>query len=129
MNKEIKPTYVTFEQAKWLKEIGFDLFTEAWYHRDTKRFNLNSLRFSINKLTDNYAAPEHWELVEWLRVNHGIWIEIHGWTNQPVGNETWKECYQSFINGDATDVSIFKTPQEAYSAAFDYIKENTLKHS
>jgi hypothetical protein len=73
---KIEPKYVSFEQAKWLKEIGFDLPTEAWYHRDTKRFNLNSLRFSMNKLTDNYAAPEHWELVEWLRVNHGIWVGV-----------------------------------------------------
>ena len=31
MNQEIKPTYVTFEQAKWLKEKGFDEECNKFY--------------------------------------------------------------------------------------------------
>jgi hypothetical protein len=36
---EIKPTYISFEQAKWLKEKGFNLPTLNWYHRGNKKFN------------------------------------------------------------------------------------------
>jgi hypothetical protein len=129
MNK-IEPRYVDFTTAKWLKEIGFDLPTEAWYHRDTKRFNLNSLRFSINKLTDNYAAPEHWELVEWLRVNHGIWISVGNVYSEythwayGIGKEN-KGMILPFRQGQDNH-DYFNTPQKAYSSAFDYIRLNNL---
>jgi hypothetical protein len=34
MNKEIQPTYVTFEQAKWLKEKRFNVVCPSFYTID-----------------------------------------------------------------------------------------------
>lgn len=62
----------------------------------------------------------------WFYEEHGIWIEVHRWTNQPVGDEIWKNCFQAFVNGDAMDVSIFKTPTEAYEAAIEYTLNNLI---
>jgi hypothetical protein len=118
----IEPKYVTFEQAKWLKEIGFNLPTLNWYHRGNKKFNTNDLLFSMNKLTDNYSAPEQWEVVEWLRIYHSIWIEIKCFKSGICGFSIWliqKEYYE------VERVELY-SPQEAYSAAFDYIKNNNL---
>jgi len=128
----MKPTYITFEQAKWLKEKGFNVpvYDFFFFNTSEKGYGFSYTKEKINHNNNSnlfyYSRPEQHQVVEWLRVNHGIWIEVHGWTNQPVNKEIWKECYQSFINGDATNVSIFKTPQEAYSAAFDYIRNNNL---
>jgi len=131
----IQPTYVTFEQARWLKEKGFNVKVISFFDNDilSEPKDRKVDKFTIyNPINWNairphyYSRPEQWQVVEWLRVNHNIWIEVHGWTNQPVGDEVWKECYQAFINGDATNVFIFKTPQEAYSAAFDYVLNNLI---
>ena len=123
MINRIQPTYVSFEQSKLLKEKGFDVITNKLYH-----YNGSDFITLITKNSENFgfSAPEQWQVVEWLRVNHGIWVEVHGWTNQPVGDEIWKEYYQSYINGDVTDVSIFKTPQEATSEAIDYVLNNLI---
>jgi hypothetical protein len=142
MNQEIKPTYVTFEQAKWLKEKGFEC--ESDYNQwilskdkddDSKKFICHSDELEnytyIDEDTEHnvyhcLSLPEQWQVVEWLRVNHGIHIEICLTEEIP-----YKEFYfrvmkigQYFTlshSGIYTD-----TPQEAYSAAFDYIKENGL---
>lgn len=127
----IIPKCVTFEQAKLLKEKGFDEPTNYYYYVDGK-INTQKDKYHKGRLVDRniyehqYAVPEQWMVIEWLRVVHNIWIEVHGWTKQPVGDEIWEHCYQSFVNGDATDVSIFKTPQEAYSVAFDYVLNNLI---
>jgi len=118
---EIEPKYVTFDQAKWLKEKGFNLPTLNWYHRGNKKFNTNDLLFSMNKITDNYSAPEQWQVVEWLRLNHGIWIYV----KRGFGWEYFVEKADNsndLLYNDGT----FNSPQEAYSAAFDYIKDNRI---
>jgi hypothetical protein len=124
----IEPKYSTFEQAKWLKEKGFNLPTLNWYHRGNKKFNTNDLLFSMNKLTDNYSAPEQWQVVEWLRVNHGIWVSPGIITLNGVVK--WFPRYFKFAStlleiSEDIDGN-FDTPQEAYSTAFDYIKDNNL---
>jgi len=157
---EIEPKYVTFEQAKWLKEKGFNLPTLNWYHRETKKFNTNDLLFSMNKLTDNYSAPEQWQVLEWLRANHDIWIELRMgkdsnsvWFDYDIfstikprkddelgeeGVEYEEDPNERFLNWDTTHDSLIDekfevftktshdSPQEAYSAAFDYIKDSNL---
>ena len=69
----IKPTYVTFEQAKWLKEINCDIRCNQAYD-----FRGGDIKY-LGRYIDShllYTAPEQWQVVEWLRVNHGIWINI-----------------------------------------------------
>jgi hypothetical protein len=125
---DIQPTYVTFEQAKWLKEKGFLYKT---YKQYSPNFNfLIDTDRSANcviggecaiKYSDDYcwAAPEQWQVIEWLRVNHGIWVYVRNF-------ETVGFCSYILQKGESliafsNKSKGFEMPQEAYSAAFDYI--------
>jgi hypothetical protein len=133
--KEIKPTYITFEQAKWLKEKGFDESCRMLINGAYEPFHFNLIEtqyFQNNSvlLKDCYSAPEQWQVVEWLRINHGIWISVGNvyseythWANG-IGKEN-KGMILPFREGQDNH-DYFNSPQEAYSAAFDYIKDNNL---
>jgi hypothetical protein len=130
MTQEIKPAYTTFEQAKWLKKKGFDVLTWYCYLKDrTVQFSSgdeNDVDLYNHNLWDNYSMPEQHQVVEWLRVNHGIHIEILLEENKP-----WNKFYYRIMKiGQYFSLShdgiYSETPQEAYSAAFDYIKDNDL---
>jgi hypothetical protein len=127
---EIKPTYVTFKQAKLLKEKDYKIRSEARYGIKSGILYKDA---HINDKEDNvfYSAPEQWQVVEWLRVNHGIWIYI-----DMTGSEKFYPRYRYIDKNGQHYVGDFKddnnerflkdTPQEAYSAAFDYIFNNNL---
>jgi hypothetical protein len=82
-----------------------------------------------NRYESFYAAPEQWQVVEFLRLKYGIIIEllVDGWgDDNSISNEFL--CYRIFIwqigkpkphHND--DVGALPTLQEAYSVAFDYI--------
>lgn len=136
---EIKPVYVTFEQAKWLKEKEFDEYCIMKYFlRKPSGYNINYNKetpYNINgydgillneKYIDNSVfiyAPEQWQVVEWFLNEHDIWIEI----NLPL--------YHNF-RFTIIDVnkklliklsdSFYDTPQKAYSAAFDFVLNKLL---
>jgi hypothetical protein len=130
MEKEIKPAYSTFEQAKWLKEKGFD---EECTHAYCQSVNLDRpidhCFPRINQYKPNvkeeWLAPEHWFLVEWLRLYHDIWVEVRKTTHF---NETRYQAYinEKYLSGDMGFYVSHEEPQQAYSAAFDYIKDNNL---
>jgi hypothetical protein len=133
--KEIKPTYITFEQAKWLKEKGFDESCRMLINGAYEPFHLNLIEtqyFQNNSvlLKDCYSAPEQWQVVEWLRINHGIWISVGNVYSEythwayGIGKEN-KGMILPFRKGQDNH-DYFNSPQEAYSAAFDYIKDNNL---
>jgi hypothetical protein len=148
--KEIKPTYVDFKTAKWLKEKGFNEPCDSIYKEDGefqsyKNFGDIRTHFKNNepinpKTWHRYdtSAPEQWQVVEWLRVNHGIWItpipRLNSWIFSIVEVKT--SNHYSLIDidfyGDNDYLTskgiptIMMSPQEAYSAAFDYIKDNEL---
>ena len=113
--KEIKPTYITFEQAKWLKEKGFD--EECLYY--FKKDGTHSLIVS----DDDYECqrPEQWLVVEWLRLNHSIWVEV-------IETELFCKYFFQIKRKDNTRLKNgdFNSPQEAYSRAFDFIKNYNL---
>lgn len=120
---EIKPTYVTFEQAKLLKEKWFDLecLTLFNYEGAEQTWKDNKPRSNKKEVSD-YIRPEQWQVVEWLRVNHSIHVfylfEIE---TKKYSWEIWddkKEKHHSY-NSDSSKWD-FNSPQEAYSAAFDY---------
>jgi hypothetical protein len=76
-----------------------------------------------NSLHPYYSAPEQWVVVDWLLINHGIWISVQ--PNEPFTDNDW--CFKIFKN-NKLDISLegYDSPQEAYSAAFDYILTNNL---
>ncbi len=147
-------THVTFEQAKWLKEKEFDLEVECFYSKHgainwltprreyehlhsyseqiesyfTGKYNWNSLDVDQGMIclktafseSDGWcncecSAPEQHQVIEWLRVNHGIWIEVY--------YDNSRKEYYTVLNGEEY---MFQSPQEAYSAAFDYINKEGL---
>ncbi len=150
--KNIEPTYVSFEQAKFLKEKGFGKWTgdikttdychAKYFHNKPSGYGLiNWKETDILYISgyDNWVneypycdiwtyAPEQWQVVEWLRVNHGICIHT-----KPDNNEediiVWEFVILSIIDEEVwftVRQSQFNSPQEAYSAAFDYILTNNL---
>jgi len=148
MNK-IEPQYVTFEQSKWLKEKGFDVPCQYLYIAGKYRINyekegdlFNNGMPSLQIPNEWYLAPEQHVVVEWLRVNHGFWISVrkidgfqdlyyytitgsNGFKNGHIITvEEWDDemCDKMGYNN-----KYFNSPQEAYSAAFDYIKEKELR--
>jgi hypothetical protein len=123
-------THVTFEQyesycdlklLQLLYDKGFRFKLETEGHRvinnlAEQRFNEGDVSYCNNYIT--YSV-----VVEWLRVNHGIWV--YSYTNGKI----WYACIQHTF-GDMVELPSrlgeHNSPQEAYSAAFDYIKNNNL---
>jgi hypothetical protein len=130
----IEPKYLTFEQAKWLKEKGWNQHTISFWKNPNGTPSLHTGVFYYNNRTKEdgvelpaYSAPEQWQLVEWLRVNHRIDI----FTPKIKGEyfyDIWKDMNEVGFYNERIVFSHkkFKRPQEAYSAAFDWIKDNNL---
>ena len=134
---KIEPTYITFEQAKWLKEKGFTkengcACREGWinylfYFEGKTSEPENDSGYALDTLGNSHLIerPEQWQVVEWLRVNHGIWV----WVEKGRNPENFYPVIDS-----SKEIASFKhlpkmwrdTPQEAYSAAFDYILTNLI---
>jgi hypothetical protein len=147
MTQEIKPTYVTHEQAKWLKEKGFNEECIMFYTQpNSKMFGIDehgryysiknkpkTLWIMGNVATLNIKnvllAPEQHVVIEWLRINHGIWVSV----NIAMDDKWYFELYNlkdkrnaEIIIEDENVTDFHNSPKEAYSAAFDYIKNNNL---
>jgi hypothetical protein len=132
---QIEPEYVTFEQAKSLKEIGFNELCTSCFHsfleegEGTKTPLIRKFtqrKFQNSTITDHIARPEQWQVVEWLRVNHGIWVSVD---KQNYKLFKWRVSNINLRNDAISDLIEksdfnYDTPQKAYSAAFDYILNN-----
>jgi hypothetical protein len=151
----MNPTRVTFEQAKWLKEKGFNVSLYHFYYQDKPNskpyittgteyqsdrnckwdWNLNGgesgnqskiIPYPNKDTGIYYSAPEQWQVVEWLRVNHGIWVWVRPYKDHAADNN---DPIQHQMNIYKSGVSVYKefnSHDKAYSAAFDYIKDNNL---
>lgn len=143
----IKPSYVTFEQAKWLNEKGFDYhklfedFSDYYFDRKVQgRIHISD--FSKGEDPDNnwIPVPEQHQVVEWIRINYNIWVSV--FTNKA---ENWSTIWSFRLDWiypedhpDLEDIepkqykipnyinNKFNLPKDAYSAAFDYIQNNNL---
>lgn len=119
---KIKPTYVTFEQAKL---INYPFLTDFGYSLSgniIERKGFIATNGWIN-------MPEQWQVVEWLRVKYGIWVSVHleycrgceGYDfNFQYINDKEKTIKEQKIQYETLGETVFDLPQEAYSAAFDY---------
>jgi hypothetical protein len=141
MNK-IEPAYVSFEQAKLLKEKRFDLECKMCVEEGDNRalpFDCGRVMHK-NSIHPYYSAPEQWQIVEWLRVNHGIWVYASPSYSRPDDNKTGKWIFEGFEPevyfikeveaGEEIPTTLFlatyEHPQKAYSAAFDYILKELI---
>ena len=127
---EIKPTYVTWEQAKLFKEKGSNIKVKTFFDLLSNTQINDAPLGNYNLTKQSVSIPEQWQVVEWLRINYGIWISIQIGHDE---NKVWYNVYLEKIeltyefepiNNDF-DIG-GDTPQEAYSAAFDYILNKNL---
>jgi hypothetical protein len=130
---QIEPAYVSFEQAWKLKDKGLNFWCKYRYTDFNGRIQLEENASEIFPY-----APEQHQVVEWLITNHGIWIYTYPVAPFVIDGEDYpkivwvsKICslnqvnFEKFIDADnGLAVNHHRSPQEAYSAAFDYILQN-----
>ena len=136
---KINPVYVTFEQAKFLKEKGYvqkpTKLSEPYYNYNGE-LNGDMLEYIKSYVAKNkkdlakyssVAAPEQWKVVEWLRLNHGIWIDVSLSHFSKPNKLEWIFSV-TYLNDCSYSHSTksYNSPQEAYSAAFDYIPKELI---
>jgi hypothetical protein len=129
---EIVEDYVNFNQAKLLKAKGFDEECSEYYLKDGINYSYPNPE-NWNLKIDTISRPEQHQVVEWLRVNHGIWIQtpysyndgnVYCWTICKINEiESEQNCW---LSGLDTEIVGYASPQEAYSAAFDYVLTNLI---
>ena len=121
-SSEVKPSYVTFEQSKWLKEKGFNVDTETCFHALLGNVIDTFIKWDNDR--GYLVRPEHWQLTEWLRVNHNIIILPDLTKIDKFGYRIIWESKTKGLQERLSHTYNFNSPQEAFSAAFDYIKDN-----
>ena len=143
MTQEIKPTYVTFEQAEKLKEKRFDVKVNTFFDLLSGNQIDNAPLGNYNLTKQSISIPEQWQVIEWLRVNHEIEVYALRYTfskGEFVGKKYMfvVEKYKKNFNPDLDEYHFeeeplessrelnYNSPQEAYSAAFDYILNNLI---
>ena len=125
---------VSYKLARLLKKKGFDepcrasiLFMSAPFYNGGLTTNSElSKQGRMMGISTLCSAPTIAEVIMWLYEKYGIWIQVHHWTNQPVNDELWENCFCAYVNGDNMDAAIFKTPTEAYEAALEYVLKEVI---
>jgi hypothetical protein len=112
----IQPAYVTFEQAKLLKEKGFDLDVTSEI-TSSGFVNTHGIKANWNETNMFVSAPEQPQVIEWLRLTKGYFVTVI-----LDRNADYKFTVQ-MTDGEFVKVMAFPsaTPHTAYSAAIDYI--------
>ncbi len=101
--------------------------------RGITSFREECLNCNWNNYDDNstiyISRPEQSQVVEWLRINHGIWVDV-GWKlieNSEDGKVQWWSMVSKIGKySEQPEFNAFNSPQEAYSAAFDHIIESEI---
>jgi hypothetical protein len=126
---EIKPTYITFKQAKLLpndfESIAFACYYKGEFYAHKNLLNVSGIKEDLHPIDKNeiVLAPEQWQVIEWIESNFKLYIDTTC-VNSTRGDNF---AYQIHKNNDTVKSKTgFDTRKEAYSAAFDYILNNLL---
>lgn len=137
----MEPKYITFEQAKWIKEKGYEIDTDEvlFYIDEVNNIKEHQLKnrdivytSPHHSMKENeYRTYHHWEFIDWLLEKHGIFIEVFANDTEENHNDWiyWYNITMTRKKGEPRiwiDGSPKDSPKEAYSVAFDYIKDNNL---
>ena len=133
---EIKPSYVTFEQAKLLKEKGFKQIEMPSYllvsYEKISVLKINPNNLKIGDLIGYYIprktvnAPGQHIVVEWLRIKHGIWVVVNIGSARNGYYATYTKVTELGMDSIRIGDYNLQSPQEAYSSAFDYILKELI---
>jgi hypothetical protein len=122
------PLYMVYKDYSLLHKTNPDVYKdeivfESVTPNSSKFGSVENFYNGSNKILPTYHAPEQWQLVEWLRINHGIWVYVLPYSTlfRPYAEELIDKDRFGKWEGHKYD-----SPQEAYSAAFDYILNNNL---
>jgi hypothetical protein len=124
--KNIQPTYATFEQSKSIKEKEWQQRTKMVWLDSLGKQHLREIDLSLELNNAEYDAPEQWQVVEWLRVNHGIWVWVRPYKDHAADNNDPIQHQMNVYKNGVTVSKEFNSHEEAYSAAFDYILNNLI---
>jgi hypothetical protein len=97
----VKLTPLTTRQARWLQSLG-----------------VKGIDFWRNGEVLN--APTQYEVGEWLRINHNLWIEVY--SNASGFGYIISKADLGSIFREITDDIFYDTPGEAYSKALDIVR-------
>lgn len=102
----------------------FKHFSEKGY----KHYTENTIEELDELPLDNhYIITEFAHLCEWLRINHGIWISVDINPDYDMYFYAIRKTKGSGQRMRLNDeVFYFNSPQEVYSAAFDYILKKLI---
>lgn len=102
--------YVTYEQAKTLKDLGFDWECNHWYHIDEEKLNISYDYVNHNTLSPKaLSAPTLGQAQKWLFENRSYFISIQ------YNNE--KETFQCIIYKQTFTQGYYCT-NESYSKEY-----------
>jgi hypothetical protein len=124
--KNIQPIYATFELSKLLKEKEWQQRTKMVWLDFLGKQHLREVNLSLELNNAEYDAPEQWQIVEWLRVKHGIWIWVRPYKDHAADNNDPIQHQMNVYKNGVTVSKEFNSHEEAYSAAFDYILNNLI---
>jgi len=133
---EIKLSYITFEQAKLLKEKGLVAKSDKYWVKMTKDSYTEMTDRRLEDLDSGIGIGgnlvitkyQQWQVVEWLLLKYGIWVGVNPLLNNKFFYNIIDLKSKSLLpinSGDESNYN-YTSPQEAYSAAFDYIINNNL---
>jgi hypothetical protein len=133
---EIKLSYITFEQAKLLKEKGLVAKSDKYWVKMTKDSYTEMTDRRLEDLDSDIGIGgnlvitkyQQWQVVEWLLLKYGIWVGVNPLLNNKFFYNIIDLKSKSLLpinSGDESNYN-YTSPQEAYSAAFDYIINNNL---
>lgn len=120
--------YVTYAQAKALRELGFDWECNHFYDTSNERPNLRGGYYDFNHdgAYDDTSAPTMSQAAKWLREVKGISVEpvSCGYEDNVSGNIVW--CSFICLLKDKlgyNQTATFDTYEQALSAGIDKVLE------
>ena len=118
----MKEDFVTYEQAKTLKELGFDWECNQLYHAYDPNNIYESLYTNHNCFKKSYSAPTLAQAQKWFYKNHNIWIEISDYSKL---NPDWGYKFTIITPTDDGEASKsdYNDPFEALSAGINIVLE------
>lgn len=111
----IEEEFVTFDTAKMLKEIGFDIPINTSYS-ENGNFEYDIFPDNFNKLQDKFSRPTQALAARWLREIHHIDIVVD------VINEN-EYCCDIFQNKQRKSIA------ESVNSSFEEVFEDGLKYA
>lgn len=134
----IEPKYVTFNQAKILKEKKFieNSNFQTGFTDKGKVVEKELWDLTCNAI-QSIPRPEQHQVVDWLLEKHNIWIsvgisgtdgiiEFYAIVIRISKIKIYKKQPKKLCTEFVFEVFDKKSPQEAYSAAFDYVLNNII---